>query len=105
MIETAMPDRPFNHDTVRAEIAAAAAEVRPILHAIIAARTDQAGGREALTVPRGEAGWESFLHVGIAPIAEAARRDALAAAVHRQLERVLVVTDDFPAMVARAQAV
>jgi glutamate dehydrogenase len=105
VIETAMSDRPFIVDTVRAELAAAGVEVRTFLHPIFAARRDPTGALEALTVPRGETGWESFLHVGIAPIAEAARRDALAAAVRRQLERVLVVTDDFPAMVARAQAV
>jgi len=105
VIETAMPDRPFIVDTVRAELAACGIEVRTLLHPIFAARRDPAGGLEALGVPRGEEGWESFLHVGIAPIADAARREALATAVRAQLERVLVVTDDFTAMVSRAQAV
>ncbi|MFN8545184.1 MAG: NAD-glutamate dehydrogenase [Candidatus Binatia bacterium] len=104
VLETSMPDCPFIVDTMIEELTAPDIEVRTLLHPIFAARRDVAGGLAALAVPDGDERRESFLHVGLRRIVDEARLERLATDVRQRLQEVRLVTDDFPGMVARAQA-
>ena len=105
ILETAMPDRPFIVDTIRERLRAAGLSVRAFLHPIVAARRDATGRLEFLGPVESTGSRESFTHIALEPIGDAEARERLAEQVRAGLEDVRVVTDDFPAMVARARAV
>ena len=105
VLETCMPDRPFVVDTIRESLRAAGIEVRALLHPIFTARRDATGRIEFLAPPEEPGGHESFVHVAIPRLTDGARRTGLEEEIRARLDDVRLVTDDFPAMVARAQAV
>src|SRR5499433_1779928 len=65
VIETAISDRPFVVDTIRATLEAARIEIRALLHPIFAATRDATGGLATLAVPGEQERRESFVHVAI----------------------------------------
>ncbi len=105
ILETVMPDRPFIVDTIRERLRSAGVNVRAFLHPIVAARRDTTGRLVFLGAVEGAGGRESFTHIALDPIREATARDRLAEQVRAGLQDVRLVTDDFPARVARARAV
>src|SRR5437762_2147763 len=77
-----------------------------LLHPIFAARRDPSGRIELLTDPEGGGTpRESFTHIAIPRSTDTAALARLEADIRDALEDVRLVTDDFAAMVARAQAV
>ncbi len=105
IIETAMPDRAFIVDTIRSRLERAGIGVQALLHPIFAARRDPSGRLEYLADPDGASARESFTHIAIPRVTDAGALARLEADVRGALEDVRLVTDDFAAMVARAQAV
>jgi len=103
VIETCMPDRPFIVDTIRETLRAAGIEIRALLHPILAVRRDATGCLEEVAVPTGEAARESFVHAAI-PRTGAETLAKLADEIRARLEDVRLVSDDFPAMLARTHA-
>jgi glutamate dehydrogenase len=104
VIETAISDRPFVVDTIRATLDAAGIEIRALLHPIFAATRDATGGLATLAAPGEQERRESFVHVAISR-SDAGQLARLAEQVQARLEDLRLVTDDFPQMVARAHAV
>src|SRR5581483_11038593 len=104
VIETAMPDRPFTVDTIRARLDARGVAIHAFLHPILAVRRDETGGAEEIGQPDAGLRRASFAHVAIARTSDAdlAR---LVDEIRSALEDVRVVTDDFPPMLARVHAV
>ena len=105
IIETVMPDRAFIVDTIRLRLERAGVPVVALLHPIFAARHDPSGRLELLADPEGGTPRESFTHIAIPRSTDAAALARLEADIRDALEDVRLVTDDFAAMVARAQAV
>ncbi|TMB00722.1 MAG: NAD-glutamate dehydrogenase, partial [Deltaproteobacteria bacterium] len=106
IIETVMPDRAFIVDTIRSRLERAGVPVVALLHPIFAARRDPSGRLELLAEPEGGGTpRESFTHIAIPRSTDAAALARLEADIRDALEDVRLVTDDFAAMVARAQAV
>jgi len=106
IIETVMPDRAFIVDTIRLRLERAGIPVMALLHPIFAARRDPSGRLELLADPEGGGTpRESFTHIAIPRSTDTAALARLEADICDALEDVRLVTDDFAAMVARAQAV
>jgi glutamate dehydrogenase len=105
IVETVMPDRPFVVDTIRERLHAEELAPRALIHPILGARRDPTGRLEFLAPPEGEESRESFVHVAIPRVEDAAHLARLAADIQAALADVRLVTGDFPAMIARAQAV
>ncbi len=105
VVETAMPDRPFVVDTIRERLHAEGLTVRALLHPIFAARRDATGRLEHLAAPEGSEPRESFVHVAVSRVKDPELLERLTTAVRSGLEDVRLVTDDFPAMLARAQTI
>jgi len=105
VIETVMPDRAFIVDTIRSRLERAGVPVLALLHPIFATRRDPSGRLELLTDPEGGTPRESFTHVAIPRSTDRAALACLEADIRDALEDVRLVTDDFAAMVTRAQAV
>src|SRR2546425_8224119 len=76
-----------------------------LLQPNFAARRDPSGRLDLLADPEGGTPRESFTHIAIPRSTDAAALARLEADVRDALEDVRLVTDDFAAMVARAQAV
>jgi glutamate dehydrogenase len=105
VVETVMADRPFIVDTIRSRLAARGVEVQAFLHPMFSCERDVTGRLEGLWMPEASRTRESFAHIAIDRTTDAAALARLADDMHAALEDVRLVTDDFPAMVARAQAV
>src|SRR5207253_2677407 len=105
IIETVMPDRAFIVDTIRLRLERAGVPLMALLHPIFAARRDPSGRLELLADPEGGTPRESFTHIAIPPSTDTAALARLEADIRDALEDVRLVTDDFAAKVARAQAV
>src|SRR5437867_808378 len=105
IIETVMPDRAFIVDTIRLRLERAGVPLMALLHPIFAARRDPSGRLELLADPDGGTPRESFTHIAIPRSTDTAALARLEADIRDALEDVRLVTDDFAAMVARAQAV
>src|SRR5437899_1479106 len=106
IIETVMPDRAFIVDTIRLRLERAGVPLMALLHPIFAARRDPSGRIELLADPEGGGTpRESFTHIAIPRSTDTAALARLEADIRDALEDVRLVTDDFAAMVARAQAV
>ncbi len=106
IIETVMPDRAFIVDTIRLRLERAGVPVMALLHPVFAARRDPSGRLELLADPEGGGTpRESFTHIAIPRSTDTAALARLEADIRDALEDVRLVTDDFAAMVARAQAV
>src|SRR5206468_170429 len=105
IIETVMPDRAFIVDTIRLRLERAGVPLMALLHPIFAARRDPSGRLELLADPEGGTPRESFTHIAIPRSTDTAALARLEADIRDALEDVRLVTDDFAAMVARAQAV
>jgi len=105
VVETVMPDRPFIVDTIRSRLRTVGVEVHAFLHPMFSCERDETGRLERLTIPEASRARESFTHIAIARTEERAALAGLADGIRGALEDVRLVTDDFPAMVARAQAI
>src|SRR5439155_14910415 len=105
IIETVMPDRAFIVDTIRLRLERAGVPLMALLHPIFAARRDPSGRLELLADPEGGTPRESFTHIAIPRSTDTAALARLEADIRDALEDVRLVTDDFAAMVVRAQAV
>jgi glutamate dehydrogenase len=105
VLETCLSDRPFVVDTITARLDAAGMPLRALLHPILATRRDPSGHAEFTGELEPGAPRVSFVHAAFARQKNPAALERLAADVRSALEDVRVVTDDFPAMVDRAQAV
>ena len=103
VIETVMADRPFIVDTLGAALEAEGAAPRALLHPILAAGRDLTGRLISLAPPNGGGRRESFVHVAVPRTADAAALTRLEQLVRDRLGDVRLVTDDFRAMLARAQ--
>ncbi len=101
VIETIMGDRPFVVDTVRERLRAAGCETLTFLHPILTVGRDPTGRLELVAPPEEAGAHESFLHIEVPALDDAARA-RLADDIRAGLEAVRLVTDDFVAMVARA---
>ncbi len=110
VVETVMPDRPFIVDTVREYLRSEGFELRHLLHPLFA--TDRAPVAAARTqgvlrdfaALESAAEHESFMHAVLETLPPE-RLPALEAAIAERLGDVLLVTDDFQAMLDRAEAV
>jgi hypothetical protein len=76
-----------------------------LLHPIFAARRDPSGRLELLAAPEGGPPRESFTHVAVPRTTDPAVLKRLEEAVRAALADVQLVTDDFAAAIARAQAI
>src|SRR5207249_4993289 len=88
VIETCIGDRPFIVDTVRARLQAAGIEIQELLHPIFTAHRDPTGRLEVLAPPEEPGAHESFLHIAVTRLADAAAHDRLAEDVRAGLEDV-----------------
>jgi glutamate dehydrogenase len=108
VIETCVADRPFVVDTIRSVLAAEGIRVDALLHPIFAARRDPGGRLELLAPPESAEPHvlrESFTHIAIPRTTDPGTLGRLEGEIRARLEDVLLVTDDFELIVARAQAV
>jgi len=103
VVETVMPDRPFIVDTIQAALEAEGVERRALLHPILAAERDLTGRLISLAPPNGGARRESFVHVAVPRMTDVAALAGLEQLIRDRLGDVRLVTDDFRAMLARAQ--
>jgi len=110
VIETAMSDRPFIVDTIREYLHSEGVEVRHLLHPLLATEREETGSERVQGRLRAQRAFEegtrheSFLHVVIEPVPPE-RLAALEAGVAERLADLLLVTDDFRAMLDRTEAV
>jgi glutamate dehydrogenase len=105
IVETCLADRPFIVDTVREELRARGHEIRALLHPMLAVTRDATGRVVRVELPTHGAVRESFLHVAVARIADAAAVAALEAAIRARIDDLVLVTEDFGLQLARAQAI
>jgi glutamate dehydrogenase len=102
LIELLTRDRPFIFDSVLGELQASGHAVRLVVHPIIAVARDEAGVMQrfapAAIAPADPAPRESFLHIHVPLIRDAAERDALAERLRSVLGEVQLATGDWRAM-------
>jgi glutamate dehydrogenase len=108
VLRLALPDRPFIVDSVRNELRRRGFELVHLLHPMYAVRRGANGRIETFvepTAPLGD-GIErlSFELFFVERQDDAARLDELRGAIERVLEDVILATDDYLAMRARAEA-
>lgn len=111
VLETVVTDRPFIVDTIRNCVRAAGIEIRHVLHPLLttlresAAAPDELGPLRGLDAAHEGAGArESLVHVVLPPL-DVERRAALEAAVAARLADLVLVTDDYQALVAATEGV
>jgi glutamate dehydrogenase len=98
VVETALADRPFVVDTLRAWVEEEGGEVRLLLHPILGIERD-ADGQLRRLAPAGEAlPLESFVHAEIANLTPS---PVLEQRLRERLDSLLRATDDYAAMRAR----
>ncbi len=105
IVETCLGDRPFIVDTVREELRARGVAIRALLHPILAVTRDATGRVVRVDLPAHGTPHESFLHVAVERIPDAAAVAALEAAIRARVDDLVLVTEDFELQVARAQAI
>jgi glutamate dehydrogenase len=104
IVETCLTDRPFIVDTVREELRARGLEARALLHPILTVARDDTGRVERVELPSHGAARESFLHVAVPRLHDAADVTALADGIRARVDDLVLVTEDFGLQLARAQA-
>ncbi|HSQ01403.1 MAG TPA: NAD-glutamate dehydrogenase domain-containing protein [Candidatus Dormibacteraeota bacterium] len=98
VVETALDDRPFIVDTVRQFLQREGGGVRLLLHPIMGVERDASGRLRRVAAPDEGLPHESFVHVEVANLAPS---PALQQRLAERLDRLVAVTDDYPAMRAR----
>ncbi len=110
VLETVLTDRPFIVDTVRECLRTDGIEIRHVLHPLVttlrepAAAAGMLGRLRGLDAADDTGRCESFVHVVLEPLA-AERRAALEATVAARLADLVLVTDDYPALVAATEGI
>ena len=98
VIETLLDDRPFIVDTVRELVQREGGTIRLLVHPIIGVERDADGHLRRVAAPDEALPHESLVHVEVANLAPS---PALQQRLADRLERLVAVTDDYPAMRAR----
>ena len=102
VVEIVNDDMPFLVDSVQMEVLRQGLAVNLIAHPVVTVRRDAAGRRLALAGNgEGEGSRESLMHFEVERVADAARRNALAADLARVLADVRAVVGDWAPMRAK----
>jgi glutamate dehydrogenase len=101
VIETVMRDRPFIVDTIRDTLRQSGCIVLRFLHPVFAVERDAHGTVLAIAAPGGLGRQESLVHVEVERVADP---DAVATLLTRRLTDVILATEDYAAMRAKAEA-
>jgi glutamate dehydrogenase len=102
VVETVMRDRPFIIDTLRMGLRDAGCAIRRLLHPVMAVERDARANVLAINAPRGPGRKESLVHVEIDRVPDP---EALAERLAARLNDVVLATDDYAAMRARAETI
>jgi glutamate dehydrogenase len=104
VLEIVNDDMPFLLDSVMGELAERGIEIRLVVHPIVSVARDETGRLTSFgTSPATGALRESFIHIHIERIDDAARHDALVQAIEQTLADVLVCVHDWRPMMDRIQ--
>jgi glutamate dehydrogenase len=106
VLEIVNDDMPFLLDSVLGELAERGVSVRFVVHPVFLVERDQSGCLLAFrgTQPAREATRESFIHIHLDPVHDAARRAEIADSIEGVLADVRVAVADWPAMLERVRA-
>ena len=102
VVESVMRDRPFIIDTIRDCLRESGCGIRRLLHPVLSVERDPRGTVLAIHAPGALGRKESFVHVEIDRVPDP---EALAQLLTERLGDVVLATDDYAAMRARAEAV
>ncbi len=102
VVQSVMRDRPFIIDTIRDCLRESGCGIRRLLHPVLAVERDPRGTVLAIHAPGALGRKESFVHVEVDRVPDP---EALMGALMERLGDVVLVTDDYPALRARAEAV
>jgi len=102
VVESVMRDRPFIIDTIRDCLREAGVGIRRLLHPVLSVERDPRGTVLAIHAAGALGRKESFVHVEIDRVPDP---EALTRALIERLGDVVLATDDYSAMRARAEAV
>ena len=106
VLEILNDDMPFLVDSVLGELSERAVDVRLLVHPVFTVERDEAGRLTAFRgVRKGEGRRESFIHVHVRGIEDAAQRADIVHALEDVLADVRVSVQDWRAMLARVQEV
>jgi glutamate dehydrogenase len=104
VLEIVNDDMPFLLDSVMGELAERGIDIRMVVHPIVSVARDKTGRLTSFgTSPATGALRESFIHIHIERIDDAARRDVLVQAIEQTLADVLVCVHDWRPMMDRIQ--
>ncbi|MFQ5666657.1 MAG: NAD-glutamate dehydrogenase [Candidatus Binatia bacterium] len=102
VVQTVMRDRPFIIDTVRECLRESGCAVQRLMHPVMTVERDARGEVLAIGAPGGFGRRESFVHVEVERVPDP---EGLAGLLAEHLRDVVLATDDYQAMRARAEAV
>ena len=106
VLEIVNDDMPFLVDSVLGELSERAVDIRLLVHPVFTVERDEAGRLIAFRgVRKGEGRRESFIHVHVRGIEDAAQRADIVHALEDVLADVRVGVQDWRAMLARVQEV
>jgi len=100
VVQTLMQDRPFIVDTIRECLRESGGTVHRLLHPIFAVERDARGVVHAIGAPGALGRKESLVHVEVERVSDP---DALTALLTQRLGDVVLATDDYAAMRAKAE--
>jgi len=103
VLEIANDDMPFLFDSVMGELSERRLPVRLTAHPVIAVKRDASGKLTAYGAADGSR--ESFIHVHVEAIEDAAQRDAVVKALQSVLGEVRLAVEDWRPMLERVNAV
>jgi len=102
VVQTLLRDRPFIVDTIQDCLREAGCTVQRLLHPLLAVERDARGAVLAIAAPGALGRRESLVHVEVDRVADP---DGLAALLVRHLGDLVLATDDYPAMRAKAEQI
>jgi glutamate dehydrogenase len=108
VLEIVNDDMPFLVDSILGELAERGVEIRLVVHPVFGVERDAKGRLTAFDPTRAKSGprlRESFIHIHIEPIDDAARRDDVVNALTAVLADVRVCVHDWRAMMDRVEEV
>jgi glutamate dehydrogenase len=103
-VEIVNDDMPFLLDSVMGELTGQGLDIHLVAHPVFGVARDAAGALTTLAEPA-SGPRESVIHIHVDRIDDAARRDAIAAALGEVLAEVRLAVDDWRAMLDRTGAV
>jgi glutamate dehydrogenase len=106
VLEIVNDDMPFLLDSVLGELAERGLSVRFVVHPVFSVERDQSGRLLAFrgTQPSRAATRESFIHIHLDPLYDAARHAEIVESIEGVLADVRVAVADWPAMLERVRA-